>query len=137
MKKILLTLLILFTGTAFADEITSVKQGYQQFHEKCMQISKNFKADHLFSNYLLNRCLLFESDRTRMVAAVFPSIYDAPQEYRNSYPSLKAQFIAGLNTRELANYKALITEYCKYNQYKFVKKDPAACSPERVNTLFN
>ena len=30
----------------------------------------------------------------------------------------------------------IIEEYCKYNSYKFAKKDPQACAKERVNSLF-
>lgn len=136
MKKLLLILLLL-AGTSFADEITNVNQAYQQYHNKCMAISRNFKADNTFSNYLLNKCLLFESDRARMVSAVYPSVNYVPENVKKNYPTLKAQFVDSLNSRELANYKALITEYCKYNQYKLVKKDPTACNPERINSLFN
>lgn len=140
MKKILLTLFVLLTGIIFAAysaEITTLNQGYQIYHNKCFEIAKNFTADHQFSNYLKNKCLLFESDRTRMVDAVFPQPNNVSEEYRRNYPALKSQFISELNKRELANYKAVITEYCKYNEYKFAKKSPEACTKERINSLFD
>lgn len=139
MKKILLLALIVFAAkSAFAaNEVTTMTQEFQAYHNKCFEIARNFNDDHQFSNYLKNKCLLFESDRTRMVASVFPQPNNVTEEYRKNYPALKAKFIADLNKRELANYKAILTEYCKYNKYKFEKNSPQACTPERINALFN
>lgn len=105
-------------------------------HETCYNISRNFRYDHQFGNYIKYRCQLFESDRQRLINTVFPINTNYTKTYRENYPILKAEFVVNLNNNEIEVYKNIVTEYCKYNAYKFEKNDPQACSSERIQSLF-
>lgn len=145
MKKLILILtLLLFANSVLAAESTNEKRNafkemvrsHQYQHETCIRLSRNFKSDNRFSNYLRNNCLLYESDRQRMLDTIFPISNNVDESYKEQYPILKANFAIAMNKREIENYRLIINEYCKYNKYKFAKKDPEACSPKRINSLF-
>ena len=146
MKKILLItfLLITFAGSVFASDKAERKQAYnaminsQKFHnEVCQRAADNFRVDHRLAGYIRSTCLMFQSERQRLIETVFPSANNVEDKnYKEDYPILLSNFIININNREIDTYKAIITEYCKYNTYKYVKKDPQACSPERINAIF-
>lgn len=145
MKKFILLLIILLSANNVFAAVTrnesreayrAMAKSHQYHHETCIRLSRNFKSDNRFSNYLRNNCLLYESDRQRMLDTIFPISNNVDDSYKEQYPILKANFAIAMNSREIENYKLIINEYCKYNKYKFVKKDPGACSPKRINSLF-
>lgn len=100
-------------------------------HQTSVKISENFRFDHQFANYMKYRGLMFESDRQRLIASVFSTSSGA-----NTNREAIAEFITKFNTDEINKYKAIVQEYCKYNAFKFEKRDPQACSTERINSLF-
>ena len=58
------------------------------------------------------------------------------ETYKDQYPVLMSNFVIDMNKREIEKYKTIVNEYCKYNIYKYTKKDPMTCSQERINSLF-
>lgn len=114
----------------------AMTQSNKAFHDSCVALSNNFRYDSRFSFYVKARCQLFEIDRQRVLQTIFPISTSDSKEYRANYTTLMSQFSTSLNTTETAELKKITTEYCKYNANKFAKKDPKACSPERINSLF-
>lgn len=147
MKNLYLLILVflLSLNSVFAEvDSKAQKDAYKSMiksnavlHDTCINASRNFRNDNRFSNYLRNKCLLYESDRQRFIDAIFPITNNGEDWYKEQYPILKANFIIKMNKREIENQKLIISEYCKYNQYKFEKKDPEACSSQRVNSIFS
>ena len=146
MKKfiLLLVILILPVCRVFASVDSSAKRNafkamaisHENLHNICLDAAKNFRYDNRFANYLRNRCLLYESDRQRYIDAIFPITNNGEDWYKDEYPILKANFSITMNNREIGNLKLIINEYCKYNKYKFTKKDPQACSQQRIDKIF-
>lgn len=147
MKKVLLMIIlagltaqtVLAAGSSDAKKAAYKKmmQSHKLQHETCLNVVDNFRFDHQFGNYMKYRCQLFESDRQRLLNSVFTitSTNNAEGAVEN-YMIPKASFVVKLNNDEINTYKKIVQEYCKYNSYKFAKKDPQACSPARVNSLF-
>lgn len=146
MKKfyLLVLLFLLSINSVFAEVDSQARRDAYKlmiksntnFHDISMRASKNFRYDNRFANYLRNKCLLYESDRQRFVDSIFPITNNVADWYKDEYQILKTNFIVKMNNREIENQKLIINEYCKYNQYKFEKKDPEACSPQRINAIF-
>lgn len=148
MKKVLFILLILvlssqavFCANTSDEKKNAYKtmiQSHKLQHETCLKLIDNFRFDHQFGNYMKYRCQLFESDRQRLLNSVFTitSTNNAQGQVEN-YTSPMSAFVVKLNDNELNTYKNIAQEYCKYNAYKFVKKDPQACSQARINSLFH
>ena len=114
----------------------SMLQSNKQFRDSCMALSNNFKYDGRFAFYIKARCQLFEIDRHKLSQTIFQISTSDTKEYRENYTNLMAQFAKDLNSTETAQLKKITETYCKYNANKFRKKDPKACSPERINSLF-
>lgn len=143
MKKCLVCLILLLGLPVLSKENITKKDAYKALNdsnfyqqEVCSNIIKNFKRDNQFSTYMKNRCILFEADRQRQSAIIFP--YPNPREagYNANYPIIMSAYIVNLNNQEIENYKKIINEYCKHNVYKISKKMPKACSQETINSLF-
>jgi len=140
MKKfIYLTLILLFAMSSVSAAADKKKEAYNKMAESyktyltaCNALSDNFKTDSKFSGYLRGRCLLYQSDRYRMLDAMFPVTSD--KTYMERYPVIKSDFAIQMNNLEMQNLKTVASEYCKYNAYRYTKKDPLACS--RVNDIF-
>ena len=80
---------------------------------------------------------MFQSERQRLIDTVFPSANNVEDNsYKDQYPILVSNFIININNREIETYRTIINEYCKYNTYKYVKKDPQVCSPARIERIF-
>jgi len=141
MKKILLLLLIIITSAQIvfcANTSDANRNAYRQIvqshrlqHDTCLNIIDNFRFDHQFGGYMKYRCQLFESDRQRLLTSVFTTSSGA-----NTDNIAKSVFVLKLNNNEINTYKSIVQEYCKYNAFKFEKRDPQACSAERINSLF-
>ena len=115
----------------------TMNESQRRYNEVCQNVADNFHFDHRFANYLRAKCMLFESDRQRAIATIFPSPNNVnDRQYRNQYDSMMADFVVAMNNKELEIYKMMVVEYCKYNAYRYAKKDPQACSPARINSLF-
>lgn len=147
MKKILLILMILVMSAQVvfsANTSDEKKSAYKKMakshmlqHETCLNIVDNFRYDHQFGNYMKYRCQLFESDRQRLLNSVFTITSTSTKSGAvENYITAMSDFAVNLNNNEISTYKKIIEEYCKYNSYKFAKKDPQACAKERVNSLF-
>lgn len=147
MKKFFISLFLLMYTTlsalAAGEGVISRKEAYnnmikshQSFHEICADVADNFRIDHKFSGYLRQKCMFYESDRQRLIDSIFPITNQGDDEYKTQYPILVSNFAIASNNKQLQEYKFLVEEYCKYNQYKYVKKDPQTCSPERINAIF-
>ena len=122
-KLLLLILLICCTGSVFAADRNAQRQAYnsminsQKFHnEVCQRAVDNFRVDHRLIGYIRSTCLMFQSERQRLIDTVFPSANNVEDE--------------------IETYRTIINEYCKYNTYKYVKKDPQVCSPARIERIF-
>lgn len=147
MKKIFITLLLLIisTSTVFsADDNISPREAFKEmaesnklFNQTCSNIAENFRVDHMFANYIRNKCLLYESDRHRMSDIVFPVSSSATQEYRQKYPIIKSEFIVSSNKKEIENLEKIVKEYCKHNAFRYTKKAPYACTSDRIDNLFD
>lgn len=147
MKKvfILLSLLIISTAvTVCADEEKSPREAFKEMAESnkefnltCSDIANNFRVDHMFAGYVRNRCMLYESDRQRMIDVVFPISNSTSAEYKQNYPILKSEFIVSSNKKEMEDIKKIVTEYCKHNAFRYTKKAPGACSSDRIDNLFD
>ncbi len=147
MKKIILLIITLFISTTavFALQDTKVKKdAYNQMidshkrqHEICSAVADNFRYDHQFAGYIRSKCIFYESDRQRLLNSVFVISSNNNTAYKNQYPVLMSEFAIKMNNNEIEAYKLIVNEYCKYNSYKFAKKDPQACSQERIESLFN
>ncbi len=144
MKKLLLLIILLsFTGTAFAAANDVRKQAYdaminsQKHHnDVCQRAADNFRRDSRFTGYIRSTCLLFQSERQRLIESVFPSANNVEDEtYKDQYPVLVSNFIININNREIDTYKTIIDEYCKYNVFKF-KNDTQVCAPGRIDAIF-
>lgn len=137
MKKsfILFAILVMTAQAGFGAEGKSASRRLMESnalqHQTSVKISENFRFDHQFANYMKYRGLMFESDRQRLIASVFSTSSGA-----NTNREAIAEFITKFNTDEINKYKAIVQEYCKYNAFKFEKRDPQACSTERINSLF-
>lgn len=106
------------------------------FKQTCSNVSANFRNDHIFSGYIRNKCMLFETDKARALDVIFPLSNKAEKRYGQDYYTAKSNFVIAMNGKELNNIKDLVTEYCRYNDYKYAKKNPEACSPARIEGLF-
>lgn len=147
MKKSLtiLSLIIISLGCkVIADEQVSPREAFKEMAESnkefnitCSNIANNFRVDHMFAGYIRSRCLLYESDRQRMVDVIFPVSNSASLEYKQNYPILKSEFIVSANKKEIENIKKIVTEYCKHNAYRYAKKAPEACTSEQIEKLFD
>ncbi len=143
-KLLLLILLICCTGSVFAADRNAQRQAYnsminsQKFHnEVCQRAADNFRVDHRLIGYIRSTCLMFQSERQRLIDTVFPSANNVEDDsYKDQYPILVSNFIININNREIETYRTIINEYCKYNTYKYVKKDPQVCSPARIERIF-
>lgn len=118
---------------AFKDMVKS----HQAQHDVCINIANNFRIDHRFSGYIREKCLLYESERQRLLDTIFPITNKGDQNYKDQYPVILSNFAINMNTKEIENYRFIVEEYCKYNKYKFEKKDPQACSQQRIDKIFN
>lgn len=145
MKKLLLIMILLnIAVSGFAADTTEKRQAYnamiesQKLHnDVCRRVSDNFRRDSRFAGYIRSTCLLYQSDRQRLVDSVFPISNNIEDEtYKDQYPVLMSNFVIDMNKREIEKYKTIVNEYCKYNIYKYTKKDPMTCSQERINSLF-
>lgn len=145
MKKlfVILSLLIISAGTVFAAEEKSPKDAFREmaesnreFNVTCSNVAGNFRVDHMFSGYIRSRCLLYESDRQRMIDVIFPISSSSSSEYKQNYPIIKSEFVVSSNKKEIENIKTIVTEYCKHNAFRFTKKAPEACTSEQIGKLF-
>ena len=148
MKKLFIFLfLFLFMLSCFsaskAEDVVTRKEAYkrmiashQSFHNICANVADNFRIDHKFSGYLRQKCMFYESDRQRLIDTIFPITNQGNDAYKLQYPVLVSNFAIASNNKQLQEYRFFVEEYCKYNKYKYVKKDPQACSPQRINTIF-
>ena len=146
MKRIilLLTVFILSSGVVFADEnkeankaaMENMLASHKYYHDVCDRAAKNFRVDNQFSGFLRGKCILYESDRQRMLAGVFPITNASEKSYKEQYPILMSKFAIDMNNREIESLKLIVTEYCKYNKYKYIKRAPKACTDETVKKLF-
>ena len=82
------------------------------------------------------KCILYESDRQRMLTSVFPITNASEKSYKEQMPVLISKFAIDMNNREVESLKLVITEYCKYNKYRYEKRAPLACTDETVKKLF-
>ncbi len=145
MKKLLLLILLLFISTsAFAaitnerkEAVNRMNDSHRKLHELCINAADNFRLDHQFAGYLKYHCMMYESDRNRLLTSVFTVSSGLTSDERTNYPVLMSDFAIKINNNEFERYKAIITEYCKYNAYKYVKKEAGACSAARLNSLFS
>ena len=143
-KLLLLILLISVSNSTFAVDSAVKKQAYnsmiksQKYHnEICQRAADNFISDRRFVGYIRSNCLLFQSERQRLIETVFPSANNVEDDnYKDQYPILVSNFIIKMNNNEIANYRTIINEYCKYNSYKYAKRNTQACSPEVINSIF-
>ena len=145
MKKLLSVIILLsFTGCAFAaaDRDTQKKaykamiESQKHHNDVCQRAADNFRRDHRFTGYIRSTCLLFQSERQRLIESVFPSVNNVEDEnYKDDYPVLVSNFIIDINNREIETYRAIINEYCKYNTFKY-KKNINACSHASINQIF-
>lgn len=140
---LLLTIILLSVGTVFAADSNEKRNAYKsmtlsnkKFNDMCNSAARNFRYDNRFANYLRNRCMLYESDRQRYMSVIFPITNSGEDWYKDQYPILQSRFAIQMNSRETENYKLIVNEYCKYNKYKFTKKDPQVCSSQRINAIF-
>lgn len=146
MKNLILLLMVTIISATcvFAADDTNVRKqaframarSHQYQHETCMNIARNFRFDNRFANYLRGKCLIYESDRQRLLETIFPLTNSELDGYKDQYPVLMSQFAITMNNREVEEYKIIVTEYCKHNMFKVNKKDPQACSQARINSLF-
>ncbi len=146
MKNIILLLIVLVisSGICFADEnkeankaaMENMVASHKYFHDVCANASKNFRVDNQFSGYIKGKCILYESDRQRLLTSVFPITNASEKSYREQYPILMSKFAIEMNNKEIESLKFVINEYCKYNKYKYVKRAPQACTQETINSLF-
>lgn len=147
MKRIfLLVLTLCFMSTTVFAAMTSddkkaafrnMTNSHAKLHDMCVRAAENFRYDHQFAGYLKYRCMMYESDRNRLMTSVYTISSDLSSEDRNNYPIYMSNLAVKLNNDEFNRYKLIIAEYCKYNAYKFARKDAGACSAERLNSLFN
>lgn len=141
MRNLLLLLLLIFTFAAQAGVCGSVSvkkditQKLKESNDRHIKVSanifENFRTDNRFADYIRSRSQLFMYDRQRVVASVYTKTSGA-----NTNEEAIIAFITKFNNDEINYYKTVVQEYCKYNAFKYEKKDPAACSQERINSLF-
>ena len=147
MKKrfFILSIILLTSNTVFAlQDADKRKEAYEAMiashklqHETCLNVADNFRYDHQFAGYMRSKCIFYESDRQRLLTSVFTISSRKDTQYKEQYPILMSKFAIDMNNREIESYKKIAEEYCKYNSYKFVKKDPQACSTARLESLFS
>ncbi len=145
MKKILLLILLIgISNSAFAVDSAAKKLAYnnmiksQKYHnDVCQRVADNFISDRRFVGYIRSTCLLFQSERQRLIETVFPSANNVEDDnYKDQYPILVSNFIININNREIETYRTIINEYCKYNTYKYAKRNNQACAPAAINSIF-
>lgn len=146
MKKLILILLIsgfTFCSAFAAQRENPKKEAFQKMveshkyqHEVCIKVADNFRFDNQFSGYLKGKCILYESDRQRLLNVLFPVTNDGEDGYMEQYPILMSEFAIKMNSNEIESYKTIVQEYCKYNKYKCAKRAPKACDEETINKLF-
>lgn len=146
MRKIILLIFILFiipsvyAATSTNDQKDALKKmsdSHRDLHNICVNAADNFRYDHQFAGYLKYTCMMYESNRSRLMASVYTVSTELTSEDKKNYPVYMSNFAIKMNNDETNRYKAIISEYCKYNAYKYAKKDPQACSADRLNSLFN
>lgn len=140
MKNLLFIITLFFVAQscfAASQKMTAIKDMDNSFkaqHNICLNVANNFHTENQFSGYLKNKCTLYELDRARTLNMIFPMTSSNGEAYRANYRSMMAEYAAKMDKAHIANLKNVVTEYCKNNSYRYVKKDPKAC--ERVNELF-
>lgn len=147
MKRILLllTLFLLCNQCVFCANINperrnarlNLEQSNLEHQDTCIRVIENFRYDHKFGNYMKARCQLFMADRQQLLDTVFTitSTSSRKNDIENS-DIPKSAFAINLNKKEINAYKSIVEEYCKYNSYKFAQKNPQACSPQKIKSLF-
>ena len=145
MKNIILLLIVLVisSGICFADEnkeankaaMDSMVARHRYFHEVCANAANNFRVDNQFSGYIKGKCILYESDRQRLLTSVFPISNATEKSYREQYPILMSKFAIEMNNKEIESLKFVINEYCKYNKYKYVKRAQQPSTQQTINSM--
>lgn len=102
----------------------------------CDRISKNFRKDIFFSKSVYQFCTDNESSLFNFKKSIYPATNNDYENYKNVYPYNYAEFAVFYNMRQLAILREVVNNYCKYNSSKVRKKDPNACSQERIESLF-
>ncbi len=147
MKRIVLSVIVflLCVQNAFCANINperakarlDMEQSNLKQQQTCINIIENFRYDHKFGNYMKTRCQLFYSDRQQLLDTVFTITSTSSRKSGIEDSDIpKSAFAINLNNNEINAYKNIINEYCKYNSYKFERKNPQACSQQRINSLF-
>jgi hypothetical protein len=122
------------TSDAKKEAYKRMSNSNRVLHDTCMNIAENFRYDHQFAGYMKSKCLFFESDRQRLVSSIFTLSTTNNSSYKENYPILMSNFVVKINDNEIQEYRTIVQEYCKYNAWKFSKKNPNAC--RRIDSLF-
>ena len=140
MKKIILLLTILITaqvGFCASDRMTAIKDtntSYKTQYEICRKIAQNFKEHGQMALFIKDECTLYQMRRQRILQLLFPMTSNNGAEYKANYKALEAEYANNLDNAFINNLKEIVEEYCKNNNFRYVKKDPQACT--RVDNLF-
>ena len=140
MKKLILLFAFLisiqsgYCASEKMDAIRSLDASFKAQNQICLNVSRNFKEDAQLSNFIKNECVLYQMRRQRTLPLIFPMTSNNGAEYKANYRTLMAEYAYQMDKEQIENIKKITTEYCKYNNFRFVKKDPTACT--RVNNLF-
>lgn len=140
MKKIILLLTILISaqaGFCATDKVAAIKDSnasYKTQYEICSNIAQNFKEHGQMALFIRNECTLYQMRRQRVLPLLFPMTSNNGAEYKANYKALEAEYANKLDNAFINSLKEIVEEYCKNNSFRYVKKDPKACT--RVNDLF-
>ena len=140
MRKIILLLTLLISiqaGYCASDKMNAIKEADESFriqNQICIDVAKNFKADGQMSNFIRNECVLYQVRRQKTLPLIFPMTSNNGTDYKANYKMMMSEYAIKMDKEQVENLKNLSTEYCKYNQFRYAKSDPTACT--RVNSLF-
>lgn len=102
----------------------------------CNRIIVNFRRDATFTRAINNYCGDNEASMLNLKQAIYPLSNNDYKNYRNVYPYVSSQFVIESNNAQLQYLKKVVQDYCKYNAFKVLERDPKACSSARIESLF-
>lgn len=141
MKKLVLLFVILISAQAgfCASEkmiaLQKMNNSYKTQYQICLGVSKNFKEDSTMSLFIKNECVLYQVRRQKILPLLFPLTAANGDKYKNSRETLQAEYAIQMDKDFINSLKTLATDYCKTNNYRYIKKKSTACT--KLDSLFS
>lgn len=125
--------------TKFSNDRAAKKAAQTSAYNKtmvCNKIIYNFKKDPYFTRTINKFCMDSDESRYALKQSIYPLSNNNYEGWRDVYTSAYANFLIDFDKDQINILNKLVVNYCKYNSFRVRDKDPQACSPERIKSIF-